>query len=298
MTKGVWTALVTPFDSRGGLDLDAFKKILDDQVAAGINGVIPCGTTGEAPTLTTDEKKLLIQTALKHLKGSRTQVIAGTGGNATAETVALSRWASEQGAHGVLIVTPYYNKPTAAGLEAHFRAVADAVSCEVVLYNVPGRTGVSLTAASIAALADHPRIRALKEATGNIAFASEILDALAGKPLDLLSGDDPSYLALLSVGAVGVISVTSNLFPRGMAAIQRAFDAGKIAEARELNRRYSPLMRDLFVESNPGPIKYAMAQMGFCRGDLRLPLAPIAAASAAKVDLALTQCGVRKGAPA
>lgn len=209
--RGVYTALITPFDSRGGLDLAAFRKVLQDQKDAGISGVIPCGTTGETPTLTIDEKKKLITTAIETLKGSGVKVIAGTGGNNTAETVELSRWASDQGVDGLLVVTPYYNKPSQAGMEAHFKAVADSVRCEVMLYNVPGRTGVSLTAATVAKLAAHPRIRSLKEATGNVVFTSEIIDTLkaSGVSMDILSGDDATYLPLLSVGAAGVVSVAS-----------------------------------------------------------------------------------------
>ena len=298
--KGVYTALITPFDDRGGLDLDTFRRLLDDQVAAGITGVIPCGTTGEAPTLTLEEKRTLIHTAIAHLKGSRTQVIAGTGSNATAETVELSSWAAAEGAAGVLIVTPYYNRPTAAGLEAHFRAVADAVPCPVMLYNVPGRTGVSLTAASVAALVAHPRITSLKEASGSVVFGSEVLDAVraAGRSLALFSGDDASYLSLLAIGAAGVVSVTSNLFPRGMVAIQTAMEQGRAAEARKLHARYYPLFRDLFLEANPIPIKHAMALMGFGRGALRLPLTPVSPAVAEKVVAAMGAAGIKKGTPA
>src|SRR5687768_9022909 len=204
--RGIWTALVTPFNDKNELDLDAYKRILRDQKDAGVTGVIPCGTTGESPTLTEAEKKVLIQTALEELKGSQVKVYAGTGSNDTAQTVAFSKWASDQGVDGLLIVTPYYNKPTQAGLKAHFRAVADAVSCEVMLYNVPGRTGVSLTSDTIAELAEHPRITSIKEATGNPAFTSEIQAALAkaGQKLLIFSGDDATFLPLLSVGADGV----------------------------------------------------------------------------------------------
>jgi 4-hydroxy-tetrahydrodipicolinate synthase len=297
--RGVFTALITPFETSGKLDLPAFRKIVRDQIAAGVSGVIPCGTTGESPTLSTDEKKLLISTCLKETSGTPVRVVAGTGGNATEETIALSRWASEAGAAGVLIVTPYYNKPSQAGLSAHFRAVADAVSCEVILYNVPGRTGVSLTAATVAELATHPRLRTIKEATGNVAFTSEILDALAWKErqMDILSGDDATYLPLLSVGAKGVISVASNLFPRAMVALQAAWDSGKPAEARAIHERFFPLFRDLFVESNPGPIKHAMARAGWCGSGLRPPLAPLAEPSARTLEASLEHCGIRKGMP-
>lgn len=296
--RGVFTALVTPFNSRGEIDLDAFRRIVRDQKEAGISGVIPSGTTGESPTLTKDEKKLLIQTCLEELKGSSTQVLAGTGSNNTEETVEFSRWASEAGVAGVLVVTPYYNKPTATGLESHFTAVADAVKCEVMLYNVPGRTGVGMTPATIAKLAAHPRIRSVKEATGNVEFTSQIIDALtvAGKSIDILSGDDATYLPLLSVGAVGVVSVASNLFPRAMVALQKAAETGHYEEARKIHQKYYPLFRDLFVESNPGPIKAAMAHAGWCDARLRAPLAPLSAASWETLKKSLDRCGITKGA--
>ncbi|MEO5969184.1 MAG: dihydrodipicolinate synthase family protein, partial [Bdellovibrionia bacterium] len=193
--RGVWTALVTPFNQNYELDLPAYRRILQDQKAAKVTGVIPCGTTGECPTLSSDERKSLISIALQELKGSGIKVFAGTGTNDTRESIELSTWASLQGVDGVLIVTPYYNKPSQAGLEAHFNKIAEAVQCEVMIYNVPGRTGVSLTAETILSLARNPKIRSLKEATGNVAFTSEIIDTLsqAGVSMDILSGDDATF---------------------------------------------------------------------------------------------------------
>lgn len=300
--KGVFTALVSPFDPQGGLDLGAFRKILESQAEAGVAGVIPCGTTGESPTLSQDEKQTLIRTAIETLRGTKVRVLAGTGSNDTVETVRFSRWASDQGVAGVLVVTPYYNKPSQAGLRAHFLAVAEAVSCDVMLYNVPSRTGVSLTAETVVQLANHPRIRSLKEASAHVAFASEILDLLArtaaGSGFDLLAGDDAAYLPLLSVGAAGVVSVASNLFPRAMVKLQSLMDAGKIAEARELHRKYHPLFRDLFIESNPSPIKHALHWMGICRASLRMPLTELGPASASALESSLKLCGLRPGVPA
>ena len=295
--RGVFTALVTPFNSNNELDLEAFKRILLDQQNAGVAGVIPCGTTGESPTLSRDEKKKLISTALQTLKGSGVKVLAGTGTNDTAETVEFSRWASEQGVDGLLVVTPYYNKPSQAGLTAHFRAVADAVRCEVMLYNVPGRTGVSLTAETVTQLAQHPRITSIKEATSNVAFASEILEQLRNSQcaMTLLSGDDAAYLPLLSVGAHGVVSVASNLFPRAMVAIQKNFAAGRVAEAASLHQRFYPLFRDLFIDSNPGPIKHAMSYAGWCDARLRPPLAMLSAEHRQKLETSLRACGVSAG---
>jgi 4-hydroxy-tetrahydrodipicolinate synthase len=298
--KGVWTALITPFDSKNEIDLRAFEKILADQKSAKVSGVIPCGTTGESPTLSIVEKQSLIRTAIQFLKGSGVKVFAGTGTNSTAETVELSRWASNEGADGVLIVTPYYNRPTQPGLISHFRAVADSVKCEVMLYNVPGRTGVSLSAQTIATLASHPKIRTIKEASGTTVLTSEIFDALAGSrtSIDVLSGDDAAFVPLLSIGATGIVSVTSNLFPRGMVAIQQAFDAGRMVEVRKLQARYYPLMRDLFAESNPGPIKFAMSRMGWCENTLRLPLVPVSPATESLLETSMRLSGVTRGEPA
>jgi len=296
--RGVYTALITPFDSSNRLDLNAFKKILLDQKDAGVSGVIPCGTTGETPTLSLDEKKTLISTAIETLKGSGVRVVAGTGSNSTQVTVEFSKWASDQGADGILVVTPYYNKPSQAGLEAHFRAVADAVQCELMLYNVPGRTGVSIAPATVAKLAAHPRIRSIKEATGNVALTSEIMDSLRthNVMMDILSGDDATYLPLLCVGATGVVSVASNLFPRAMVAIQKAMDQEKHREAQAIHKRFYPLFRDLFVDSNPVPIKYAMEYVGFCGARIRAPLAPLSTANAEVLRASLAQCGVTEGA--
>jgi len=298
--RGIWTALVTPFNDKNEIDLSAFKRILKDQLAAGVTGVIPCGTTGESPTLTKAEKKLLIRTALDELKGSPVKVVAGTGTADTAETIEFSKWASEEGVDGLLLVTPYYNKPSQAGLEAHFRAVADATSCEIILYNVPGRTGISLTAETITQLVDHPRIKTLKEATGNVAFTSEILDRvkLTGRTLDILSGDDATFLPLLSVGAVGVISVASNLFPRAMVRIHNLMEKGSQQEAMETHQQYYPLFRDLFIESNPVGVKYAMDFVGWCRSHVRLPLAPLSAGNEEKLRASLIRCGISKEHPA
>jgi 4-hydroxy-tetrahydrodipicolinate synthase len=296
--RGVYTALITPFDSSNRLDLNAFKKVLLDQKDAGVSGVIPCGTTGETPTLTLDEKKTLISTAIETLKGSGVRVIAGTGSNNTQETIEFSKWASDQGVDGILIVSPYYNKPSQAGLEAHFRAVADAVQCELMLYNVPGRTGVSIAPATVAKLAAHPRIRSIKEATGNVALTSEIMDSLNAHQvtMDILSGDDATYLPLLCVGATGVVSVASNLFPRAMVAIQKAMDQGKHREAQAIHQRFYPLFRDLFVDSNPVPIKYAMEYVGFCGARVRAPLAPLSTAHTEVLRTSLAKCGVTEGA--
>jgi len=268
-------------------------------VRAGVTGVIPCGTTGESPTLTLSEKKELILTTVRELQGTGLKTIAGTGTHNTAETVELSSWAAKQGVDGIMLVTPYYNKPSQAGLEAHFLAVADAVDCDIVLYNVPGRTSVSLTAETIVKLAAHPRINSLKEATANSAFTSEIFNqlSLSNLSLDILSGDDATFLPLLSIGAAGVISVASNLFPKGMVEIFNLMQAGKNKEALNAHNFYYPLFRDLFVESNPVPIKYAMSTLGVCSASVRLPLTQLSEKSRNIVNMSLKHCKMTKGTP-
>jgi 4-hydroxy-tetrahydrodipicolinate synthase len=300
---GVITALVTPFREDGSLDLNAFERLIADQIEAGVSGVIPCGTTGESPTLRTEEKKTLIAESVRLCKASQTAVIAGTGSNSTSSTVELSQWASQAGVDAILVVTPYYNKPSPAGLLAHFTKVADAVSCPVMLYNVPGRTGVSLPPETAAKLAAHPQIRFLKEATGNVSLTSEFIDQfrVSRHGLDLFSGDDATFLPLLAAGAKGVVSVASNLFPRAMVQIQRLFEAGKNTEAFELHQRFYPLFRDLFIESNPVPIKAALAHVGEGAGTLlssavvRAPLAPLSPESRRKLESSLARCGFKPG---
>ena len=298
--RGVYTALITPFNKNNEIDLPAYRRILKDQVAAGISGVVPCGTTGEAPTLSDEEKDLLILTAVEELKGSGVKVIAGTGSNDTAATVKRSKAAAMIGVDGVLVVTPYYNKPSQSGLAEHFLAVASAITCEVMLYNVPGRTSVSLTPATVASLAEHPRITTIKEATGSPPFTSEIVESLQllKRKMDVLSGDDATYLPLLSVGAVGVVSVASNLFPRAMVAIHNQMEKGNLAEARRIHQQYFPLFKDLFVDSNPVPLKYAMAKQGWCENRLRLPLVPLSQAHQQTVDAAMARCELTKGTSA
>lgn len=297
MFRGVWTALVTPMDRSGQLDLTAYRRILLDQKEAGVAGVIPCGTTGESPTLTYDEKKILIQTALETLRGSATRVIAGTGSNNTRETVEFSKWASDQGVAGVLVVTPYYNKPTQAGLEAHFKAVADAVSCEVMLYHVPGRASVSMKVDTVAHLAKHPRISSIKEASGNLGYASELIHATRqlGKPFHVLCGDDVLFLPMLSIGATGVVSVASNLIPRPMVAMQESFEAGNSREALRIHQFHTPIFRDLFIETNPVPIKAAMEYAGWCSAGARLPLVPLTEKHLACLHESLQLCGISGG---
>ncbi|MBY0469790.1 4-hydroxy-tetrahydrodipicolinate synthase [bacterium] len=295
--RGVYTALVTPMQKDGSLDLDAYKTILKQQLAAKVDGVVVCGTTGESPTLDEDEKKQLIQTALDELRGSKVKVIAGTGSNDTADSVSFSKWASSKGVDGVLVVTPYYNKPSQAGLEKHFLAVADAISCDLILYNVPGRTGVSIAPETVLRLVEHKRITTLKEATGNIPVTSDILEKLHRnqKSIDVLSGDDLTFLPLLSAGAVGVISVVTNAIPKWFVEMYQAVEANDLKRATLLHRQFYSFCRDIFVESNPVPIKKAMEWMGVCGPTVRAPLAPMTAASEKILKETMVQCGLLKG---
>lgn len=278
MIRGVYTALVTPFENSGAIDLPAFRRLLKKQVMAKVSGVIPCGTTGETPTLTQDEKKLLIETALEECKGTGVQVFAGSGTNNTIESVNLSSWASEMGVDGLLVVTPYYNKPNPVGMRAHFRAISEAVKCKIMLYYVPARTGSFLSVEMMAELARLPNICAIKEASGNLSFTSDLIDSLIqlklenGKEVDVLSGDDSAFAALFCVGATGVVSVASNLIAAEMVEMQNAMEKGQIAELRKLHLRFFPLFRDLFLETNPVPIKYALSLLRQMSPTVRLPL--------------------------
>ncbi len=293
---GVFTALVTPFDSLGRLDLTAFKKILDDQANAHVTGVVVCGTTGETPTLEEKEKQDLITTAIKHLKGSGLLVLAGTGSNSTTKTIQASQWAESAGVDGLLIVTPYYNKPTQAGLLAHYVAVANALKqTPIMLYNVPGRTGVSFTSETVAKLSSHPRIRAIKEASGRVPMITEIQDEIKKQKtpaLDIFSGDDVNFLPSLPLGACGIVSVASNLFPRAMVDLYTKFKQNDLQGAVEIHEKYLPLFKDLFIESNPGPVKAALARLGICREDMRLPLVTLSESNRKILFQSMDQCGL------
>jgi 4-hydroxy-tetrahydrodipicolinate synthase len=284
--RGVWTALVTPFESNSKkIDWASYRRLLKQQEDAGVRGVIACGTTGESPTLSLEEKKELIQFTLEELNGTKVQVGAGTGSNNTQESVEFSHWASEEGVSAVLVVTPYYNKPTQIGLQKHFEEVADSVHCPVILYNVPGRTGCSLEISTILKLSAHPKIRALKEATGNVAFTSEILAELARNSLDLeiLSGDDATFFPLLCVGAHGTISVASHVAPKQMVEIGQAVAQGDLEAGQRIHKSLFPLFRDLFIESNPSPVKFALSEMGICGPTVRSPLVELTEANKIKL---------------
>jgi 4-hydroxy-tetrahydrodipicolinate synthase len=288
--RGAYTALVTPFrDDR--VDEAAFTRLLEAQIAGGIDGVVPVGTTGESATLSMEEHLRVIELTVQVVKG-RTRVFAGTGSNSTTEALYLTQQAEKLGADGFLIVTPYYNKPTQAGLLAHYSALAKSTARPIIAYSVPGRTGIEIGVDTMAALArEHPNIVAIKEAGGSIERFSQLRQALSDR-VAILSGDDSMTLPALSVGATGVISVASNLVPREVGDLVSAFLEGRPAEAEKLHRRLYPLFRDLFIEANPTPVKAALARQGWMTGDVRLPLVPLQPSSRARLEATLQPLGL------
>ncbi len=289
MFTGVITAIVTPF--RGdAVDEEALRKLCDEQIAAGIDGIVPVGTTGESPTLTFDEHIRVIKVVVDAVK-KRVPVIAGTGSNSTREAIELSQAAQKVGADGLLLVTPYYNKPGQDHLYRHFKAVVEAVPLPTIVYNVPGRTGCDLLPDTIARLCDLPAVVGVKEATGSSLRASQII-AKVGDRLAVLSGDDATAFSLYAVGARGCISVVSNVAPRDMSAMWDAAAAGDWKKARELHYKLLPLGEDLFIEANPVPVKAALAMMGRIADELRPPLYPLSAANRERVRAALQRSGI------
>ncbi len=266
---GAATAIVTPLTAKG-IDYDNFGRLIDWQIAEGIDAIVAVGTTGEGSTLSTEEHEDAIRFCVERVAG-RVPVIAGTGSNDTAYAIELSRFACDVGADALLLVSPYYNKATQRGLIESFVAVADAVDKPCILYNVPSRTGCNILPSTAAALADHPNIVAMKEASGNISQIAE-LAALVGDKMDIYSGNDDQIVPILSLGGKGVISVLSNLMPKATCDICRRFESGDIAGARKLQLDLLPLVNALFCEVNPIPVKAAMAAMGYGENYLRLPL--------------------------
>lgn len=291
--SGVFTALVTPFKN-GAVDEDAFVQLVVAQAEAGVDGVVPVGTTGESPTLSFDEHLRVVELAVTAAKDHhrQTPVIAGTGANSTEEAIELSQGAEKRGADGLLLVAPYYNKPSQEGLFLHFCKIADAVRIPIILYSIPGRCGVEIAVETVARLAAaRKNIVAIKEAGGSVDRVSQLRQAVPDA-FAILSGDDGLTLPFLSVGATGVVSVASNIVPREMLELVRLFRSGNVAGAEALHRRLHPLFRDLFVETNPVPVKAALARKGGMSGEVRLPLAPLAAASQIKLDATLTALGL------
>ena len=287
--KGVITALITPLRD-GNVDEEAFKKLLERQIAAGVHGVVPMGTTGESATLHLDEHKRVVEMCVEQAAG-RIRVIAGAGASATDKAIELARFAKTVGADGVLTVTPYYNRPSQAGLQAHFEAVADAVQIPVLLYNVPGRTGVDLANETVAALAKHPNIVGIKDATGDLSRVSWMRAYIDGA-FDLISGDDPSYLGYAAQGGCGVISVTSNVAPEAMVALHNAVEAGDLATARSWQDRLIGLHKGLFLDNSPSPTKYALSKLGYCSEEVRLPLVQTRNEVRPQIDAAMSAAGI------
>ena len=270
--RGAATALITPLDERG-IDFDRLGRLIDWQIDEGIDALVICGTTGEASTLTDKEHRNAIAYAVERTNG-RVPVIAGTGSNDTAYAIELTRFACEAGADACLVVTPYYNKATQNGLVAMYSAIADASTKPLILYNVPSRTGTAIQPATYVKLAQHPNIAAVKEANGNISAIVET-KALVGDQLDIYSGNDDEIVPILSMGGLGVISVLSNLLPKETSRLCHKFFEGDVAGAAAMQCQYLKLIRALFSEVNPIPVKAAMAAMGFCEDYLRLPLTPM-----------------------
>jgi 4-hydroxy-tetrahydrodipicolinate synthase len=284
--SGCGTALITPFDEKGRIDFGALERLVDWQIEEGIDFLVPCGTTGESATLSGSERKAVTAAVVKTANG-RVPVLAGAGGNHTAKAVFWARDAAAAGADGILSVSPMYNKPTADGLFRHFSAIAEATELPLVLYNVPGRTGSDLDVDTILRLAQIPRVVGLKEASPNFAKIARLM-ASVPEGLTVLSGEDGTALALIALGGRGVISVASNEIPGPMTALIRAALSGDWDQARELQRRWLPLMEMNFWESSPSPVKAALAMMKKCGETLRLPLAPVREETRRKIQSMLT----------
>jgi len=272
MFGGAIVAIVTPFKN-GKVDEEALRKLIEEQIAAGTDGIAPCGTTGESTTLSHEEHDRVIEITIDAVK-KRVPVIAGTGSNSTAEAIRLTRHAWEAGADGALMVCPYYNRPTQEGLYRHYRTIAQEVPIPIIIYNIPGRTGTNLLPETLARLAKMQNIVGVKEASGSIKQMSDSIQ-LCGEKFAVLSGDDIFTLPLMAIGGKGVISVISNVAPADMASLVDAVAAGDMAKARALHFRMSPLIDALFIETNPIPVKAALAMMGKINDDLRLPLCPM-----------------------
>ncbi|MGD1017699.1 MAG: 4-hydroxy-tetrahydrodipicolinate synthase [Verrucomicrobiia bacterium] len=294
MFTGTHTALVTPFTRDGKVDEPRLRQIVEQQIAAGIDGLVPCGTTGESPTLDHEEHNHVIELVVK-FAAKRCKVIAGTGSNSTDEAIFMTQYAKKVGADASLQVAPYYNKPSQAGLYAHFRAIAEAAEIPLILYNIPGRCGVDISNDTIARLRrDLPQyIVGLKEATGVVDRVSQ-LRGMVDREFCIVSGDDSLTLPMMSVGAVGVISVVSNVIPREVTEMTHAALKGDFERAGRIHAKLFPLFKDLFIETNPVPVKAAMAMMGLIEETYRLPLVPMTDANRAQLKKTLQALGLVK----
>jgi len=289
MFKGSMVAIVTPFKN-GKVDEKALGDLIEFHVKNGTDVIVPCGTTGESATLSHEEHHRVVELTVRTVN-KRVPVVAGAGSNSTEETIDLTRYAKKAGAQGVLLITPYYNKPTQEGLYQHFKKVAQSVDIPIVLYNVPGRTGVNMLPATVARLRATQNIVGIKEATGDMKQVSEII-RLCGKDFDVISGDDFTTLPLLCLGGVGAISVTANVVPADAAGMFDAFFAGKMEEALKFHFKMEPLHSAMFIETNPIPVKTSLALMGKIAEELRLPLCPMADANKEKLKKSLKDYGL------
>jgi 4-hydroxy-tetrahydrodipicolinate synthase len=292
MFGGTGTAVVSPF-KEGGVDFVSFGRFLNGQIEGGVEFLVVLGTTGESPTVTADERAEIITFAVRTAAG-RVPVVIGTGSNSTAGAVALSQQAEALGADGVLVVTPYYNKPTQEGLYQHFKAVAAAIKIPLIVYNVPGRTGTNILPETVHRLSRLLNVAGIKEAAGDVAQIDTLVRLIKKDRPDfaILSGNDDQAFHLVNSGGDGVISVLSNVMPRETSDMIRLALAGEVEKARELHHRMFPLMKNLFMESNPIPVKYAVNRLGLCRNELRLPLVPATEKCMAVIDESLKECGV------
>ena len=287
--KGSITALITPF-ANGKVDEEAFRRLIEWQITEGTHGLVPVGTTGESPTLDHDEHRRVIELCIDTARG-RVPVIAGTGSNATDEAIELSRNAEDDGADAVLIVTPYYNKPTQEGLYQHFKAINDAVGIPIVIYNIPGRSVVDMKVETMARLYELKNIIGVKDATADMQRASQQRAAM-GPEFVMLTGDDASALGFMAHGGHGCISVASNIAPRECAEFQNACMAGDFAKALRLHEALMPLHDIMFIEANPGPVKHIATRLGLCGSDMRLPLVPVSEPARKAIDAVLVATGL------
>jgi 4-hydroxy-tetrahydrodipicolinate synthase len=288
--KGSLTALITPMKPGGAIDEEAFRRLVEWQIGEGTHGLVPVGTTGESPTLSHDEHKRVVELTIEVARG-RLPVIAGAGSNATAEAIDLARHAAKAGADAILVVTPYYNKPTQEGLYQHFKAINDAVDIPIIVYNIPGRSVIDMTVATLVRCAELKNVVGVKDATANLARCSQERLAL-GPDFCLLSGEDATALGFMAHGGHGCISVASNIAPRLCADFQNACLEGDFRTALALQDRLMPLHDALFVETSPGPVKYAASRLGLCSAETRLPLVPVSEATRKAVDSALVKVGL------
>lgn len=289
MFEGIHTALITPFRD-GGIDEPALRRLVEAQVEAGVDGLVPCGSTGESATLSHDEHRRVVEIVIEAVAG-RIAVIAGTGSNSTREAIALTRHAREAGADGALLLSPYYNKPTQEGIYAHYAAIAEAVPLPLLVYNIPGRTASNILPETLARIARLETIVGVKEASGNLEQISQVV-ARCPEDFAVLSGDDALTLPLMAVGGKGVISTSSNIAPTEVCELVRSFAAGDPARARAIHQRLLPLFDVLFCETNPIPVKAATAMLGGCDEEIRLPLTRITDANRERLRVVLKDLGI------